>query len=95
MLHRMLSRTQPVALELPPTDAVLSTAGIVPSVARRQKWLEVCRSGIERLIGLPALWSRRRCESYQLLTMDHRELRDVGLSSSQGYDLGNRPFWRP
>ncbi len=95
MLRRTFRRTRPVALEIMPVDPVSAAVDAVLPAVQGRGWLAACRSGIRSVIALPALWSRRRCESYQLLTMDHRDLRDMGLSSSQGYDLGNRPFWRP
>ncbi len=39
-------------------------------------------------------WRRRARERHELAQLDHRTLRDLGLSSGQIQFEANKPFWR-
>jgi uncharacterized protein YjiS (DUF1127 family) len=41
-----------------------------------------------------ATWRRRARERHELASLDHRTLRDLGLSSSEIQFEANKPFWR-
>ncbi len=40
------------------------------------------------------LWQRRISERRELMTLDHRLLRDIGLSRSDAIAEWRKPFWR-
>jgi uncharacterized protein YjiS (DUF1127 family) len=41
-----------------------------------------------------ATWRRRAKERKELANLDHRTLRDLGLSASEVQFEANKPFWR-
>ncbi|MGQ0580594.1 MAG: DUF1127 domain-containing protein [Reyranella sp.] len=41
-----------------------------------------------------ATWRRRAQERRELANLDHRAIRDIGLSPSQIQFEANKPFWR-
>ena len=43
---------------------------------------------------LVAVWRRRARERREMARLDHRALRDLGLSASQVRYEANKPFWR-
>jgi len=52
---------------------------------------------LDRLLAAPAfcLWLyRRRCGRRQLLDLEDRMLKDIGLTREQAEEIANRPFWR-
>ena len=46
------------------------------------------------LAGLLATWRRRTRERTELAQLDHRVLRDLGISASEIAYEANKPFWR-
>lgn len=53
--------------------------------------LSLPRGGASRLLNT---WRRRALERRELARLDHRSLRDLGLSASQVQFEANKPFWR-
>lgn len=51
-------------------------------------------AAIPRLRSLFQLWRRRARERRELARLDHRDLRDIGLSRLEVYDEISKPFWR-
>lgn len=45
------------------------------------------------LLALIAVWQQRRRARRELAAMDERQLRDIGLSSSQAARESNKPFF--
>ncbi len=43
---------------------------------------------------LVATWRRRARERRELVNLDHRTIRDLGLSPSEIQFEANKPFWR-
>ncbi len=41
-----------------------------------------------------ATWRRRTRERHQLADLDHRTIRDIGLSPGEIQFEANKPFWR-
>ena len=41
-----------------------------------------------------ATWRRRSQERHELANLDHRAIRDIGLSPSEIQFEANKPFWR-
>jgi uncharacterized protein YjiS (DUF1127 family) len=41
-----------------------------------------------------ATWRRRAKERQEIANLDHRTLRDLGLSASEVQFEANKPFWR-
>ena len=39
-------------------------------------------------------WRRRRREREELVALDDRMLKDIGLTRADAEFLGNKPFWR-
>jgi len=39
-------------------------------------------------------WRRRSRDRAELATLDHRMLRDIGLTEGEREFLANKPFWR-
>jgi uncharacterized protein YjiS (DUF1127 family) len=66
------------------TDTFLGTA------ATRQ----ASASPLAGLIGTLRLWRKRSIERGQLAAMNHRELRDLGMSECDVYYEISKPFWR-
>ncbi len=44
--------------------------------------------------GIVALWRARARERHHLATLDHRNLRDIGLSADAARKEAEKPFWR-
>jgi uncharacterized protein YjiS (DUF1127 family) len=53
------------------------------------------RVALHRLAATLALWRQRRRERCQLLSLEARFLRDIGLSRYDAIREGRKPFWRP
>lgn len=66
------------------TDSFLGTAA-----GRRAS-----ASPLAGLIDTLRLWRKRSIERAQLAAMNHRELRDLGMSECDVYQEMNKPFWR-
>jgi len=58
-------------------------AGSVRPVRRRPGWRELLR-----------LWRRRSAERRALLTLNDRELRDIGITRTDALWEARKPFWR-
>ena len=55
----------------------------------------VLRAAVQRLAAAIRLWRRGRAERRQLLSLDERELRDIGLTRTDARFLADRPTrWR-
>ena len=55
----------------------------------------VLRAAGQRLAAAARLWWRGRAERLELLAMDERELRDIGLTRADARSLANKPIrWR-
>jgi uncharacterized protein YjiS (DUF1127 family) len=39
-------------------------------------------------------WRRRHRERHQLLALDDRMLKDIGITRTDALFLGNKPFWK-
>jgi uncharacterized protein YjiS (DUF1127 family) len=50
---------------------------------------------IDRFRKARTLWRARHQERSQLLGLDERMLRDIGLSKVDVWHEANKPFWRP
>lgn len=51
-------------------------------------------SPLAGLIDTLRLWRKRSIERAQLAAMNHRELRDLGMSECDVYQEMSKPFWR-
>lgn len=47
-------------------------------------------SAIEKVL----IWQQRQRERQQLLALDDRQLKDIGLSRADVYQEWSKPFWR-
>ncbi len=52
------------------------------------------RRALARLTAIVRRWGQRRIEHGELLAMDDRELRDVGLTRLDAKVLARKSFWR-
>lgn len=71
-------------------------AAIGPAMADTALWLlrlirRALRAALERLL----LWHERAAQRRQLLMMDDRMLKDIGLTRADIDAEADKPFWRP
>lgn len=52
------------------------------------------RATLGRIVAAPALWRRRAKERRDLMAMDARALRDIGISKLDVWREVNKPLWR-
>lgn len=53
----------------------------------------VFTSLLSRMIEALYSWQTRASERHQLMTMDDRMLKDIGISRSQADEEARKPFW--
>lgn len=51
--------------------------------------------GLGKLFSILYAWQQRAATRYRLMELDDRMLKDIGLSRSDAYREGEKPFWRP
>lgn len=47
-----------------------------------------------RLLSAAVRWWQWRCERWELLSMDERSLRDMGLTRTDARRIAGQPMWR-
>ena len=70
-----------------------TTRDLAPAAARPTLITAVKNAG-RSLRALAAIWRRRLGERALLAQMDEREIRDLGISTSDVMMEINKPFWR-
>lgn len=72
-----------IARVTPPVVPSLASARAAPPVAARSAW----PAWLETVLA-------RRAERRQLLALEERDLRDIGLTPSEAWALAQEPLWR-
>ena len=65
-----------------------------PAGARRSGAGSTLDGAARRIADIMRLWRHRRRERCELLHLDDRTLRDIGLTRVDAEFLINKPFWR-
>jgi len=76
------------AIHLQPYRASLSRR------ERRHGALDALSDAAHRVLATLRQWRRRSRDRAELATLDHRMLRDIGLTEGEREFLANKPFWR-
>jgi uncharacterized protein YjiS (DUF1127 family) len=63
----------------------------IPRTHRSSSWL---RTALNRAVSAVRRWWQWRTERWELLSMDERELRDIGLTRTDARRLAGQPMWR-
>ena len=72
----------------------MRATSLYPAGTRRSGAWSAADSIAGRIGGTILLWLRRRRERRELLRLDDRTLRDIGLTRVDAEFLINKPFWR-
>ena len=72
----------------------MRATSLYPAGARRSAAWSAADGIARRIGGAMRLWLRRRRERRELLRLDDRTLRDIGLTHGDAEFLINKPFWR-
>lgn len=72
-----------------------------PSIDRMPTWtqwmgigMRKARHDLHHIVNLVATWSERRAERWQLLSLDDRMLKDIGISRADAWVEATKPMWR-
>ena len=65
-----------------------------PPISRQQAALDALGDATQWMFATFREWRRRSRDRAQLARLDHRMLRDIGLSHAEREFLANKPFWR-
>lgn len=61
---------------------------------RRHSWFYAPLQLLQRLAAVLKVWHVRAQARRQLLALDDRMLRDIGIDRATAQDVGQRPFWK-
>lgn len=72
--------------------------GALTSRSLHEPWLikgwKVLYAGLEHAVDTMLTWRERVRTRRQLLTLDDRLLKDIGLTRTQAFGEAEKPFWR-
>jgi uncharacterized protein YjiS (DUF1127 family) len=101
-INREMERTEH-GLELgTPFSTVLTLGsplhGAFASRSPHEPWLMKCwkslYAGLEHTVDAVLTWRERARTRRQLLTLDDRLLKDIGVTRTQAFGEAEKPFWR-
>ncbi len=76
------------------TSPTLSASHDLPAAGRILRALRGLDSVLGAVMNTLSIWDRRHRDRLHLASLDHRMLRDIGISSADVHHEASKPFWR-
>lgn len=80
---------------LSPQSAALTAALGAPTATPPTRIRATVVGEMRKILAQVAVWRARHRSRAELMALDERALRDIGLSREEAEAEGRKPFWRP
>jgi len=77
-----------------PASDSLSEPRVWQSARRLIGFLRALDSSLSAALKMLSIWDRRHRDRLHLASLDHRMLRDIGISNADVEHEASKPFWR-